>query len=120
MIAVYPFPSAGLQSQTLRLRGIKFSPSGGRSPSPLRACPLIYHSTPEMSVPNPTRRHNYVSLKRVTTHGRHTAAVLFVDVGCYELSAEITEVALEMAQRGGPATVQLGLAMLGDLVVVSS
>ena len=57
-------------------------------------------------------------------HGRHTAAVLFVDVGCYELSAEITEVALEialeMARRGGPATAQLGLAMLSDLVVVSS
>ena len=56
-------------------------------------------------------------------HGRHTAAVLFVDVGCYELSAEITEVAevaLEIARRGGPATVQLGLAVLSDLVLVSS
>ena len=55
--------------------------------------------------------------------GRHTAAVLFVDVGCYELSAEITEVAevaLEIARRGCPATAQLGLAMLSDLVVVSS
>ena len=49
--------------------------------------------------------------------------MLFVDVGCYELSAEITEVveiALEIARRGCPATAQLGLAMLSDLVVVSS
>ena len=56
--------------------------------------------------------------------GRHTAAVLFVDVGCYELSAEITEVAevaLEIARRcGPPATALLGLAVLSDLVVVSS
>ena len=57
--------------------------------------------------------------------GRHTAAVLFVDVGCFELSAEITEVALEIAgqpiaRRGGHATAQLGLAVLSDLVLVSS
>ena len=57
----------------------------------------------------------------VAVRGRHTAAVLFVDVGCFELSAEITEIAeviLEMARRGGPATAQLGLAMLSDDLVV--
>ena len=58
-------------------------------------------------------------------HGTGTldTAAIFVDVGCFELSAEITEiteVALEMAWRGGPATVQLGLAVLSDLVLVSS
>ena len=55
--------------------------------------------------------------------GRHTAAVVFVDVGCFELSAEIAEiaeVALEMARRGEPATAHLGMAMLSDLVVVVS
>jgi hypothetical protein len=55
--------------------------------------------------------------------GRHTAAVVFVDVGCFELVAEIAEiaeVALEMARRGEPATAHLGMAMLSDLVVVVS
>ena len=63
--------------------------------------------------------------------GRHTAAVFFVDAGCFELSAqidqidqiaqigEIGEIPLERTRRGGPATVQLGLAVLSDLVVVS-
>ena len=62
--------------------------------------------------------------------GRHTAAVLFVDAGCFELSAqidqldqidemEIGETPLERTRRGAPATVQLGLAVLSDLVVVS-
>ena len=59
-------------------------------------------------------------------HGTGTldTAAIFVDVGCYELSAEITEVAevaLEIARRcGPPATALLGLAVLSDLVVVSS
>ena len=60
-------------------------------------------------------------------HGTGTldTAAIFVDVGCFELSAEITEItevalemALEMARRGGPATAQLGLAMLSDDLVV--
>ena len=61
--------------------------------------------------------------------GRHTAAVLFVDAGCFELSAqidqldqidemEIGETPLERTRRGAPA-VQLGLAVLSDLFVVS-
>ena len=63
--------------------------------------------------------------------GRHTAAVLFVDAGCFELSAqidqldqidemEIGETPLERTRRGAPATVQLGLAVLSDLFVVSN
>jgi len=69
--------------------------------------------------------------------GRHTAAVLFVDAGCFELSAQIAEISeissneigeideidqvpLERTRRRStPATVQLGLAVLSDLVVVS-
>ena len=65
--------------------------------------------------------------------GRHTAAVLFVDAGCFELSAqiaqigeissneiaEIGEIPLERTRRSAPSTVQLGLAVLSDLVVVS-
>ena len=58
--------------------------------------------------------------------GRHTAAVLFVDAGCFELSAQIDQIGeideispLERTRRGAPATVQLGLAVLSDLVVVS-
>ena len=67
--------------------------------------------------------------------GRHTAAVLFVDAGCFELSAqiasneigeissneigEIGEIPLERTRRGAAAAVQLGLAVLSDLVVVS-
>jgi len=56
--------------------------------------------------------------------GRHTAAVLFVDAGCFELSAQIAEIGdipldLERTRRGAPATVELGLAVLSDLVVVS-
>ena len=66
--------------------------------------------------------------------GRHTAAVLFVDAGCFELSAQIGEISsneigeigeiddeipLERTRRSAPSTVQLGLAVLSDLVVVS-
>jgi hypothetical protein len=68
--------------------------------------------------------------------GRHTAAVLFVDAGCFELSAqiaeideideisrdeigEIGEILLERTRRGAPATVQLGLAVLSDLIVAT-
>jgi len=62
--------------------------------------------------------------------------VLFVDAGCFELSAqiaqigeiasneigeigEIGEIPLERTRRGAAAAVQLGLAVLSDLVVVS-
>ena len=44
---------------------------------------------------------------------RHTAAVIFADVGCFELSAEAVP-----ARRGGSTCAPLGLARLVGLILM--